>query len=87
MRIVSWNCAGAYRDKIQKIIELKPDIAVIQECESLDALRESREDKIPQKSLWFSDIERNKGVGIFIYDDSEILSIFFLTSSLKRLHL
>ncbi|MFC2165397.1 endonuclease/exonuclease/phosphatase family protein [Acidobacteriota bacterium] len=75
MRIVSWNCAGAYRDKIHKILELKPDIAVIQECECLDALRESRKDKIPQKSLWFSDIDHNKGVGIFFYDDSEILSI------------
>jgi|GEM_PF-7092758 len=33
MRIISWNCGGAYRKKIDKVLELNPDIAVIQECE------------------------------------------------------
>lgn len=80
MRIVSWNCAGAYRDKIHKIIELKPDIAVIQECESLDELKEHCKDNIPQKNFWFSERDYNKGVGIFFYDDFEILSIEYYSS-------
>lgn len=75
MRIVSWNCAGDYRDKIHKIIELKPDIAVIQECECLDELKEQRKDNIPQKSFWFSERDHSKGVGIFFYNDFNILSI------------
>lgn len=75
MRIVSWNCGGAYRNKIDKILELEPDIAVIQECESLDDLKASAKAKIPEKSFWFSERDHNKGVGIFFYTDYEILSI------------
>ena len=75
MRIVSWNCAGASRDKFHEIMELKPDIAVIQECECLDGLKFQGEDKFPLKSFWFSEHDHNKGVGIFFCDEIEILSI------------
>lgn len=75
MRIISWNCGGAYRNKIDRILELKPDIAVIQECESLDDMRIICKDKLPLKSLWFSERDHNKGVGIFFHNDYEILSI------------
>ncbi|GAH01772.1 unnamed protein product, partial [marine sediment metagenome] len=30
MRIISWNCQGGYRNKIDKVLELSSDIAVIQ---------------------------------------------------------
>ena len=75
MKIISWNCAGAYRNKIDKILELKPDITVIQECESLNTLKATCKDKLPLKSFWFSEHDHNKGVGIFFYNDYEILSI------------
>ncbi len=75
MRLISWNCAGAYRNKIDKILELNPDIVIIQECESLDHLRASCKDKIPSKSLWFSEHDYNKGVGIFFHNDYEILGV------------
>jgi len=75
MRIISWNCGGGYRKKIDKISELNPDIAVIQECESLETLRTSCKDKLPKKSFWFSERDYNKGVGIFFYGDYEILSV------------
>ena len=53
MRIISWNCGGGYRKKIDRILELNPDIAVIQECESVEKLRSFCKDKIPLKSFWF----------------------------------
>lgn len=34
MRIVSWNCAGKFREKFQSILPLNADIYVIQECEN-----------------------------------------------------
>lgn len=72
--MISWNCQGAYRNKIDKILELKPDIAVIQECESSVSLRVACKDKLPIKSFWFSERDHNKGVGIFFHNDYEILS-------------
>ena len=75
MRIISWNCQGAYRKKIDKILELKPDIVVIQECESIESLRSFCKEKTPLKSFWFSGLDPNKGVGIFIHADYEILGV------------
>ena len=34
MKIVSWNCAGAFREKYTSIIEEDADIYVICECEN-----------------------------------------------------
>jgi exonuclease III len=75
MRIISWNCQGGYRNKIDKILELSPTIAVIQECESLESLRSFCKEKIPLKSFWFSGLDHNKGVGIFFHGDYEILGV------------
>jgi len=75
MRLISWNCGRGYRKKINKILELNPDIAVIQECENLEKLRSFCKDKIPLKSFWFSEHDQNKGIGIFFYGGYEILSI------------
>ena len=36
MRILTWNCCGAFRNKAQYIADLKPDIAAIQEVEPID---------------------------------------------------
>lgn len=34
MKIVSWNCNGKFREKINFVKELDADIYVIQECEN-----------------------------------------------------
>jgi len=75
MRIISWNCGGGYRKKIDRILELNPDIAVIQECESLEKLRSFCEDKIPLKSFWFGGFYPHRGVGVFFHKDYQILSM------------
>ena len=36
MRIISWNCNGAFRNKINSILSLNGDIYVIQETEVLN---------------------------------------------------
>jgi len=75
VRIISWNCQGGYRKKIEKILELKPDIAVIQECENLEKLRVFCKEKIPLKSFWFGGFYPHRGVGVFFYKDYQILSM------------
>ena len=34
MKIISWNCNGAFRKKNHLVEQLDPDIMVIQECEN-----------------------------------------------------
>ena len=75
MRVISWNCQGGYRKKIDNILELNPDIVVIQECESLESLRSFCKEKIPLKSFWFGGFYPHRGVGVFFYKDYQILSM------------
>jgi exonuclease III len=39
LRIVTWNCRGALHKKLQTLLALGPDIAVIQECAEVDRWR------------------------------------------------
>lgn len=68
MKIVTWNCQGAYRKKAAPIAQYRPDLAVIQECEPLDKLRFDDSVPPPSSQLWFGD-GAHKGVGVFSYTD------------------
>jgi len=63
MKIVSWNCKMAYRNKLDHIQKFNPDIVVVPECENFGTQTSRR--------LWFGE-NRNKGIGIFSYSDYEI---------------
>ena len=63
MRILTWNCQGAFRKKYERIAQLAPDLAVIQECEHPDKLT-WKNGSPPLSSLWFGE-KPTKGLGIF----------------------
>lgn len=61
MRIVTWNCNGAYRKKEDQLkSRLNPEITIIQECEKPGLKYNSQ---YPHH-LWIGDND-NKGLGIF----------------------
>jgi exonuclease III len=68
MKLISWNCQGAFRKKAEYILAENPDILVIQECENPDNLIFNSTIKIPNEFLWFGE-NKYKGVGIFSYSD------------------
>ncbi len=68
MRIVTWNCQGAFRKKANAILSLTPDVLVVQECEHPDKLKFSSSLAIPKDFYWHSDGGK-KGIGIFSYCD------------------
>ena len=65
MKIVTWNCKGAYRKKHSRLIEsFDPDIWIIQECEHPDKLKEEKGFVPPENVVWYGD-NLNRGVSIF----------------------
>ncbi|MEO8712159.1 MAG: endonuclease/exonuclease/phosphatase family protein [Parafilimonas sp.] len=68
MKLISWNCQGAFRKKANAILAYHPDILLIQECEHPDKLKFSLTLQIPTNTYWFGD-NKNKGIGIFSYSD------------------
>ena len=68
MRLITWNCQGAFRKKADSILKLQPDILVVQECEHPDKLKFSEATKKPNSIYWYGD-NVNKSIGVFSYSD------------------
>lgn len=68
MKIIEWNCQGAFRKKNDKILLFKPDILIISECENEKKLKFGNLTPKPNDFRWFGNNE-NKGIGIFSYSD------------------
>ena len=69
MKLLTWNCQGAFRKKYELIADLAPDLAVIQECEALDKLP-WKQGRPPSSACWFGE-STSKGVGVFSWSDLE----------------
>ena len=75
MKIVSWNCAGAFREKYTSIIEEDADIYVICECE--DPARAKVKEYVEfagDNYFWTGDLHY-KGLGIFAKDNIKLEKI------------
>jgi exodeoxyribonuclease III len=68
MKLISWNCQGAFRKKAEFILARKPDILVVQECENPERLVFNSTTLQPREFLWFGE-NPYKGVGVFSYGD------------------
>lgn len=77
MKLISWNCQGAFRKKVDIILMHKPDILIVQECECIDKLVFSSATQRPINFYWHGD-NVHKGIGIFSYSDYkfELLELF-----------
>ena len=70
MKLVTWNCQGAFRKKYARIARSTPDLAVIQECEHPDKLKWKGVLPPPTSQLWFGE-NANRGLGIFSWNNLE----------------
>jgi exonuclease III len=71
MKIVTWNCNGAFRKKYHLIDELNADILVIQECENPNESTKEYKNWTNDNYLWIGD-NKNKGLGIFVRKNNSI---------------
>jgi exodeoxyribonuclease III len=68
MKLITWNCQGAFRKKAEIILRLQPDILIVQECEHTDKLLFNSATQRPNDFYWYGD-NIHKGIGIFSYTD------------------
>jgi exonuclease III len=70
MRVITWNCAGAFRRKFHLLDHLKADVLVIQECEDpAFSLPDYR--AWAGRHLWVG-TNKQKGLGIFAKGDHSL---------------
>jgi exonuclease III len=82
LRVVSWNSAKAFRNKSKKILELKPDIAVILECENPEFCKEKEWLQDFGSYVWFGE-NKNQGVAIFVAKGIEIEALSWFDENIK----
>jgi exonuclease III len=64
VKIVTWNCNGAFRKKFEELKVFDADIYVIQECENPSLSKHSAYQDWAKNYLWIGDT-KNKGLAVF----------------------
>lgn len=68
MRLITWNCQGAFRKKANVILSYQPDILILPESEHPDKLFDNLTIPKPNCHYWHGD-NIHKGIGIYFYTD------------------
>jgi len=71
LKIVTWNCNGALRNKFEHLIDLNADLYVIQECENPKDIQHEKFSSWAKNSLWLGE-SKHKGLGIFAADNVKL---------------
>lgn len=72
MKIISWNCKKYYSSKAKLILMDNPDIVIVAECENPELFKYENDFIRPTDSVWFSDPEADRGIGVFSYSDYKL---------------
>jgi exonuclease III len=64
MKIVTWNCNGAFRKKFERISDFDADLYIIQECENPAESKHKEYSQWAENYIWTGD-SKNKGLAVF----------------------
>ncbi len=82
MKIITWNCQGAFRKKAKVILDFEPDILLIPECERIEKLIFKPAVKQASSMLWFGG-NPNRGLAVFAYNGLQLTPIDGHNSQIK----
>ncbi len=68
MKVVSWNCNGAFRKKFNTLLDFNADIYIIQECENPEESKDLEYKNWAKNYLWIGD-SKNKGLAVFAKEE------------------
>lgn len=71
MRVVTWNCNGALRNKLEALNELKADIYIIQECENPQYHKSKAYQSWATNFLW-EGTKTSRGLGVFAHKNLKL---------------
>ncbi|WP_422355403.1 endonuclease/exonuclease/phosphatase family protein [Roseivirga pacifica] len=74
MKIVTWNCNGAFRKKFEHISDFNADIYIIQECENPAESRHPKYQEWAQNYIWTGDT-KNKGLAVFARPEIQLTKL------------
>ena len=74
MRVVSWNCHGAFRKKWQLMDACKADICIIQECENPAEVKDDAYREWSRNHLWVG-TSRHRGLAVIAAPDIELTPV------------
>jgi len=63
MKIITWNCGGAFRKKFHTLEKFDADILVVQECEDPSKIKGEYSDWA--ENYFWAGKNKNKGIGVF----------------------
>ena len=67
MRIVAWNCNRGFHGKLGRLLDLKPDIAVISECARPEVLMEKSGFRAFSAPPVWTGRDKHRGLAIFFF--------------------
>ena len=81
MKILTWNCNGAFRKKIELLQQIEADIYIIQECENQQQSKGAYEAWLP--NLIWKGNNKNKGLGVFAKNHYQLEQLYWEDSNLE----
>ncbi len=82
MKIITWNCNGAFRRKFESIKHMDADILIIQECEDPSRSKDMAYTNWASNYLWLG-ANKNIGLGVFAKDAISLTLLDWETQGLE----
>jgi exodeoxyribonuclease-3 len=70
VRLVAWNCRSAFHRKIDALMRIRPDIAIVAECANLQLLFQRAPATFdPSSAIWVGSSNPQKGLAVFAFGE------------------
>jgi exonuclease III len=82
MKVLTWNCNGAFRKKFELLEEFSADVMIIQECENPRTSTDKSYKAWAANYLWTGE-NQHKGLAVFAHDKIDLKKKYWNSTGLK----